>query len=208
MRLHLRQRPTLLLALAALLATLAIAVVFAGLPLRPALLVGWCVGAVTHAVLLLHALVVSSPERLRSHAALLEESRGTVLAATLGAALAALIGVVGELGGGPRAAYSAPLGIATIALSWAYLHTLFAGQYSHAYWLDGGGIEFPGSKQPDWAEFLYFSFTIGMTAQVSDVTTTSPTMRRLVLTHALAAFVFNAAILGLAVNVLAGSAAG
>ena len=208
MRLHLRQRPTLLLALAALLAALAIAVVFAGLPLRPALLVGWCTGAVTHSALLLHALIVSSPEHMRDHAALLEESRWTVLAATLGAALAALLGVVGELGGSPRAAYSAPLGIATIALSWTYLHILFAVQYSHAYWLSGEGIAFPGGKHPDWAEFLYFSFTIGMTAQVSDVTTTSPGMRRLVLAHALAAFVFNAAILGLAVNVLAGRTAG
>lgn len=85
---------------------------------------------------------------------------------------------------------------------------LFAVQYSHAYWLSGGGIAFPHDRHPDWAEFLYFSFTIGMTAQVSDVTTTSPGMRRLVLAHALAAFVFNAATLGLAVNVLAGRTAG
>ncbi|MEO3471410.1 DUF1345 domain-containing protein [Roseomonas sp. CAU 1739] len=207
MRLHLRQRPTLLLAFAVLLAALAIAVLFAGLPLRAGLLVGWCAGAGTHSGLLLHALVITPPDRMRSHARLLEESRWTVLAATLGAAIAALLGVVGEIGGGARAPYSAPLGIATIALSWAYLHMLFAVQYAHAYWLDGGGIAFPGCEHPDWAEFLYFSYTVGMTAQVSDVTTTSPAMRRLVLTHGLAAFVFNAAILGLAVNVLAGSAA-
>ena len=200
MRLHLRQRPTLLLALAALLAALAIAVVFADLPLRPALLVGWCVGAVTHSALLFRALVVSSPEHMRDHAALLEESRWTVLAATLGAALAALVGVVGELGGGPRAAYSAPLGIATIALSWTYLHMLFAVQYSHAYWLSGGGIAFPRDRHPDWAEFLYFSFTIGMTAQVSDVVVTAPRLRRMVLFHGVGSFFYNTVLLALAVN--------
>jgi uncharacterized membrane protein len=125
------------------------------------------------------------------------------------AALAALLGVVTEIGGGgPRPAHSMPLGVATITLSWVYLHVLFAAHYAHAYWLAEGGLDFPGGKEPDWLEFLYLSFTVGMTAQVSDVVTSSPAMRRMVLTHALAAFAFNAAILGVAVNLLAGSAAG
>lgn len=209
MRLHLRQRPTLLLALVVLLVAGGIAALFAGLPLRASVLVGWCAGAATHAVLLLRTLVVTPPEGMRSHAALLEESRWTIIGVTLGAALAALFGVVSEIGGGnTRADYSVLLGITTIVLSWTYLHLLFGVHYAHTYWLTDGGIEFPGGSQPDWAEFLYFSFTVGMTAQVSDVTTSSHAMRRLVLTHALASFVFNAAILGLAVNVLAGSAAG
>ena len=209
MRLHLRQRPTLLLALVVLLVAGGIAALFAGLPLRASVLVGWCAGAATHAALLLRTLVVTPPEGMRSHAALVDESRWTIIGITLAAALAALFGVVSEIGGGgARANYSVLLGIATIVLSWAYLHLLFAVHYAHTYWLDDGGIDFPGGKQqPDWAEFLYFSFTIGMTAQVSDVTTSSHAMRRLVLTHALASFIFNAAILGLAVNVLAGSAA-
>jgi uncharacterized membrane protein len=204
MRLHLRQRPTLLVALGVLLVGCAVAALLVALPLRASILVGWCAGAAAHSALMLRGLVVTPPDRMRSHAAVLEESRWAIIAVTLGGALAALLGVVGEIGGA-RAGYSVPLGIATIALSWAYLHMLFAVQYAHVFWLAGGGIAFPGGDHPDWAEFLYFSFTIGMTAQVSDATTESPAMRRLVLTHALAAFIFNAAILGLAVNVLAGS---
>ena len=160
-------------------------------------------------MLLLQALIVASPEMLRRRAELLEESRWTVLAATLGAALAALYGVISEIAGaGVRGPHSIPLGIGTLVLSWLYLHVLFAVQYAHAYWLAHGGIDFPGNKRPDWAEFLYLSFTIGMTAQVSDVTTTAPGIRRMVLAHGVVSFAFNAAILGLAVNVLAGSAAG
>ncbi len=208
MRLHLRQRPTLLLALVVLLAVGGVAALFADLPLRAAILFGWCAGAATHAALLLRALVVTPREQMRRHAAQLTESSWAIIGTTLAAALAALLAVVTEIGGGARAGYSVALGIGTIALSWTYLHVLFAVQYAHAYWLAEGGIDFPGGKRPDWAEFLYFSFTIGMTAQVSDVTTSSPAMRRLVLAHGLAAFVFNASIIGLAVNLLAGGAAG
>lgn len=208
MRLHLRRRPTLLLALVVLLAVGGIGALFADLPVRAAILFGWCAGAATHAALLLRVLVVTPHAQMRLHAAELSESSWAIIGTTLAAALAALLAVVSEIGGGARAGYSVALGIGTIALSWTYLHMLFAVQYAHAYWLADGGIEFPGGKRPDWAEFLYFSFTIGMTAQVSDVTTNSPAMRRLVLAHALAAFLFNASIIGLAVNLLAGGATG
>ena len=70
--------------------------------------------------------------------------------------------------------------------------------------LAGGGLAFPGSEGPDHAEFLYLAFVVGMTCQVSDVTTASAPMRRLVLLHALVAFGFNAVILAAAVNLAAG----
>lgn len=205
---RLRQRPTLLVALAVLLIVSGLMMQVPGYPLRTAILVGWCAGAATHATLLLWHLVFTPPESLRRHAALVEDSRWAIIGTTLAASLAALVGVFSELGGGgPRAPLSATIGIATIVVSWIYLHVLFAVHYAHAYWLTTGGIVFPGgSKRPDWAEFLYLAFTVGMTAQVSDVTTSSPGMRRLVLAHALAAFVFNAAIVGMAVNLLAGGA--
>ncbi|MBW6398406.1 DUF1345 domain-containing protein [Roseomonas sp. HJA6] len=209
MRLRLRERPTLLLALAVLVAMVVAARVLTDLPLRVAILLGWCAGAATHAAFLLHALIVTSPQTLRSRAEILQDSRWTVLTGTLAAALAALYGVVSEIAGvGDRGPHSITLGIGTLALSWAYLHIVFAVHYAHAYWLEDGGIVFPGGDRPDWAEFLYLSFTVGMTAQVSDVTTCAPGVRRMVLAHGLVSFVFNAAILGLAVNVLAGSAAG
>ena len=209
MPLRLRQRPTLLVALAVLLVVSGLVAMLPGYRLRTAILVGWCAGAATHAALLLRHLVITPPESLRKHAALVEDSRWVIIGTTLAAALAALVGVFTELSGGPRASHSVLIGITTIVVSWVYLHVLFAVHYAHAYWLTTGGIVFPGgSKRPDWAEFLYLAFTVGMTAQVSDVTTSSPGMRRLVLAHGLAAFVFNAAIVGMAVNLLAGGASG
>ncbi|MBR0652942.1 DUF1345 domain-containing protein [Roseomonas terrae] len=209
MRLRLRQRPTLLAATGVLVAVAGGAALLPGVGLRTAILAGWCAGAATHAALLLWHLVATPPDRLRHHAAQIEDSRWSIIGLTLAASVAALAAVVIEIGGGTRGTHSMTLGVATIAVSWAYLHVLFAVHYAHAYWLAGGGIAFPGgSKRPDWAEFLYLAVTVGMTAQVSDVTTASPAMRRLVLAHGLASFLFNAAIVGLAVNLLAGSAAG
>ncbi len=74
--------------------------------------------------------------------------------------------------------------------------------------LAGGGLDFPGNERPDWLEFLYLSLTIGMTAQVSDRDHRLAGDGRLVLAHGLVSFAFNAAIIGVAVMVLAGSAAG
>lgn len=208
LRRMLRHRPSLIVALVVLLLAGALARLVLGYPVRSSFLVGWCAGATTHAALLVRHLLVTAPGKMRHHAALLEDSRWAIIGASLTAAFAALLGVVTEIGGGGRETHSWPLGIATITLSWMYLHVLFAAHYAHAYWLAGGGLDFPGGREPDCLEFLYLSFTVGMTAQVSDVTTCSPAMRRLVLAHGLAAFAFNAAILGVAVNLLAGNATG
>lgn len=208
MRLRLRHRPTLLVALAVLALAAGLAMLIPGFTPRAGLLLGWCAGAATHGGLLLRHLAVTGREAMRRHAEQVEDSRWTILAATLAAALAALVGVVGEIGGTPRAGHAMALGIATIVLSWTYLHVLFAAHYAHLHALLGGGLVFPGEERPDWMEFVYLAFTIGMTAQVSDVTTSSSAMRRMVLAHALVSFAFNAAILGVAVNLLAGSAAG
>ena len=96
-----------------------------------------------------------------------------------------------------------PLGVTTIVLSWMFLHVLFACHYADAYWRTGTGFAFPGAGEPEPTDFLYLAFTVGVTGSVSDVSTTSAEARRLVLTQGLAAFLFNAAIVGAAVNLLA-----
>lgn len=207
MRLRLRDRPGLVVALVVLVAASGLAMLLPGLTARAAILLGWCAGATTHAAMMLHHLAFTPRAHLRDHAALVEDSRWALLGAAIAAALAALTGVVFEIGGSARAPYSLALGMVTLTLSWLYLHVLFAAHYAHLYWLSGG-LQFPGETEPDWLEFLYLGFTIGMTAQVSDVITSSPAMRRMVLAHGLAAFAFNAAIIGVAVNLLAGSAGG
>nr|WP_322626208.1 DUF1345 domain-containing protein [uncultured Flavobacterium sp.] len=104
--------------------------------------------------------------------------------------------------------------IAAISSSWVLLHTIFTVRYAHLYH-DGsivktgdktGGIDFPNPEAPDYIDFAYFSFVIGMTFQVSDVTISSKTIRRYALLHSLISFVFNTIIVALTVNILAGAA--
>jgi uncharacterized membrane protein len=92
-------------------------------------------------------------------------------------------------------------------LSWAFIHTIFALHYAHEFYdVTAGGLAFPqGSADPDYWDFVYFSFVIGMTSQVSDVAVTSKELRRIVTAHGMLSFVFNAALLALTVNLAAGA---
>jgi uncharacterized membrane protein len=102
--------------------------------------------------------------------------------------------------------------LAAVTASWILLHTIFTIRYAHLYHnyhdpvthVEGGGIDFPNAEQPDYIDFAYFSFVIGMTFQVSDVTISSKLVRRYVLLHSLISFVFNTIIVALTVNVIAG----
>lgn len=95
---------------------------------------------------------------------------------------------------------SAPLG-------WFTLHTLFAAHYANLYYFgplceDGRsrGLKFPETARPGPSDFMYFSFVIGMTAQVSDVLVQTPQMRRAVMTHGIISFFFNTVLIAMAVN--------
>lgn len=93
--------------------------------------------------------------------------------------------------------------------AWCVTHTVFGLRYAHAFYGDpdgphgkdhAGGLDFPGEKTPNYLDFAYFSFVIGMTFQVSDVQVTSREMRQLVLLHGMISFAFNTVILALAIN--------
>jgi uncharacterized membrane protein len=92
----------------------------------------------------------------------------------------------------------------TVAVSWTVTHTSFTLRYAHLYYREGregiGGVEFPGSQPPTYFDFAYLAFTIGMCFQVSDMTVTSPQIRRTVLLHAILSFAYNTAILAFALN--------
>lgn len=99
------------------------------------------------------------------------------------------------------------LAIASVPLGWFMLHTLSAFHYASLYHGTSpkhqkyeGGLEFPGGKEPTAGDFLYYSFVIGMTAQVSDVDVTSERIRRATLSHSIASFFYNTVLLALAVN--------
>jgi uncharacterized membrane protein len=99
--------------------------------------------------------------------------------------------------------------IATLALAWLFANMVFTLHYAHLFYLqmkgkDWGGLEVPGTDEPDYGDFLYFAFTLGMTFQTSDVSVTGVHMRRVVLGHCMAAFLFNMGILAFTVNALGG----
>jgi uncharacterized membrane protein len=110
--------------------------------------------------------------------------------------------------------YHVILSIASVSCSWFLVHTIFAFRYAHLYYtckkeevIDKecrGGLEFPNDKAPDYLDFAYFSFGIGMTFQVSDVQVTSGIIRRLTLLHALISFLFNTTFVALIINIIAG----
>lgn len=179
--------------------------------LHEALLGGWCAFAVAS---------LGFAWRAAYHASLTEggvqredPSSPLLLMLVLGgcvASLTAVATVLLNLKQLPDSAQLRPvlLATATVVLSWLLIHTRYAFHYAHRYIEAGGAqgepvLDFPGSQAPDYGDFLYFSFVIGMTSQVSDVTVHSRAMRRLVLLHSLLSFAFNMLILALGVNALA-----
>ncbi|MFL6519294.1 MAG: DUF1345 domain-containing protein [Chthoniobacterales bacterium] len=100
--------------------------------------------------------------------------------------------------------------LVAVICSWALVHTVFGLRYAHTYYGDpdgptgpkshAGGLDFPGDREPDYMDFAYFSFVIGMTFQVSDVVITSRDFRKLVLAHGMLSFGFNTVILALTIN--------
>ena len=155
-------------------------------------------------LLMMFALVGSSgPADLRRHAE--QDDEGVALILIL-AALAVMVSVTAIylVLNSPTAGLAARgAALITLPLGWATIHTLAAFHYAYLYYRVGDhGLTFPGKAEPGAWDFLYFSFTIGMTAQVSDVVATSQPMRRAILIHGVAAFFYNTGILALAVNAI------
>jgi uncharacterized membrane protein len=113
-----------------------------------------------------------------------------------------------ELGAAQHSAPALTLATVTIALSWAAVHTTFALHYAHEFYRGGkpGGLQFPSGdthEDADYWDFVYFSFVIGMTAQVSDVGITDKTIRRTATAHGIVSFIYNTALVALMVNIAA-----
>lgn len=100
---------------------------------------------------------------------------------------------------------------ASLVIVWTFGNAIYALHYAHLYYsrADGGkdaaGLVFPGTKVPDLADFAYFAFTLGVALQTSDVSVTSPHIRRVVTIHCIVAFFFNLGVLALTINVLGSS---
>ena len=174
------------------------------------LLIGWDTFVALYLALAYTMMFRSGVTHIRRNAVLQDDGRFLILMVTALGAFASIAAIVTELGSSHRGASELTLATLTIALSWAAVHTTFALHYAHDFYRDDGspgGLAFPGSddtgEEPDYWDFVYFSFVIGMTAQVSDVGITDKNIRRTATAHGVISFVFNTALVALMVNIAA-----
>ncbi len=171
-------------------------------------LVGWDAFATVYLMLAYMMMYRSGHEHIKPRAILQDDGRVLILMVTQLGALASIAAIVFELGASKKSAPGLSLAVITIALSWTLVHTTFALHYAHEYYRGSkpGGLQFPSGDtrvHADYWDFVYFSFVIGMTAQVSDVGITDKIIRRTATVHGIIAFVFNTALLALMVNIAA-----
>ena len=172
------------------------------------LLISWDIFIALYLLLVYTMVLRSGLPHIRRNAVLQDDGRFLILLVTALGAFASIAAIVFELGASHRSGPQLTLATVTIALSWAAVHTTFALHYAHDYYRGSkpGGLQFPLGDQhehADYWDFVYFSFVIGMTAQVSDVGITDKTIRRTATAHGIISFVFNTALVALMVNIAA-----
>jgi uncharacterized membrane protein len=152
-------------------------------------------------------LKVGDSRAMREDARANDANRAMLLVITGIVMLVILATVAAVVVGGDAVRGIKALVIATLLLAWLFSNSIYALHYAHLAYLrpEGcAGIDFPGTAQPVYADFLYFAFTLGMTFQTSDVAIGDAAIRRTVTFHCLAAFIFNIGVLAFTINVLGG----
>ena len=172
------------------------------------LLAGWDAFAALYLVLAYVMMLRCDIGHIKRNAVVQDDGRFLILLLTALGAFASLAAIISELGSAKNNPASLAVAVVTIALSWTVVHTAFALHYAHDYYRGSkpGGLQFPSGDQhvaADYWDFVYFSFVIGMTAQVSDVGITDKIIRRTATVHGIISFVFNTALLALMVNIAA-----
>lgn len=156
-------------------------------------------------------LLRSQAADMRAYAKENDANRALLLVLSATVSLVVLISVATEMHNGKGNPASIALLVTTLVLAWLFSNSVYALHYAHLYYsddgsgTDSGGLEIPGCDEPDYWDFVYFSFTLGMTFQTSDTQITSWHIRRTSIGHCLAAFVFNIGVLAFSINVLGGS---
>jgi uncharacterized membrane protein len=202
------------------LAVYALLLFVAGLSWRLRFITAWDVGASFALAALFIGLRKSPPEAMTRNALRQDAGKWAVLILTLVAATAGLVVIAAEMplvknASGAEQVARVVFVIYTIVVSWAFIHTVFALHYAHDYYadaklatsapnLESQRLIFPGGQKPTYGDFLYFSFTIGMTFQVSDVQIAEAEIRRVALLHGATAFFYSTGILALTINLVAG----
>jgi uncharacterized membrane protein len=183
---------------------------------RSRLLLSWNAGALAYLALAWTTIARADATMTRVRAQAHDQSGYVIFLLVVTAASASFV-AIGFLVGDfrnllfwPRAGHLT-LSITALLLSWLLIHTLFAFHYARWYYsremeskTHRGGLRFPGDKEPDYLDFAYYAFVVGMTSQVSDVCIMTRHMRRITLVHSVLSFIFNIAILAMSINIIGG----
>ena len=178
----------------------------------------WIACALTVIVLNWIIILTSHPQEVKQIAKIQDSSRTFLFAFIITASVVSFVAIIFLLKSSKGLSEGTKnehilLAISAVAISWWLVHTVFSLRYAHLYYdtetddgkpLKVGGLEFPDTKEPDFLDFIYFGFVVGMTFQVSDVQITDRNIRRLCLLHGLISFIFNTTIVALSINVISG----
>ncbi|MDE2445826.1 MAG: DUF1345 domain-containing protein [Alphaproteobacteria bacterium] len=184
------------------------------------LLISWNIATLFFLFSIGLMMVRSSPETIRRNAVLHDEGQYTILVLSSLAAIASLFAIIVQLGLvkesiGLFKTLHVGLAFVTILTAWAFIHVMFALHYAHEYFEEWrtnksaepqlrGGLDFIGDTgYPNYIDFAYFAFTIGVANATADINITSQKMRRIALVHSILSFFFNMALLGLTINIAA-----
>ena len=183
-------------------------------------LIGWNAAIWLYFLLVAIMIATASDESTQRRTVLQDDGRFAILILTSLAAIAAFGGMFAELANvkdstGIAKALHVCLAAATVISAWAFIHVMFALHYAREHFAarqekdalpseHHGGLKFPGRENPDYLDFFYFSFVIGVACATADVEIWSREMRRTALVHCVLAFFFNTAVLALTINIAAG----
>lgn len=192
---------------------LVVGLAFPGVGIAVHVVAGWDAAGLVMLCLAWWLILTADADEMRQRAAVVDPGRRavslTVIAGCVFSLFAAAVVMRGAEHLTPTTtalALLSTLCMTAVIIAWLLMHTAYTLRYAHLYYCDDdngiGGLEFPGHDRPDALDFAYFAFTLGMCFQVSDVTITSRPIRRTALGHALLSFLFNSAILALALNLV------
>ena len=180
------------------------------------LMIGWDVFSLCMIVFSWITFSITQSHQIRELAKEQDSSRVlifiTVLISTFAGFLAVLLLLISKKDYKDSESLHLSVAISGMLFAWFLIHTIFTFRYAHIFYGDNeekpnthaGGLKFPDDEKPDYMDFAYFSFVLGMTFQVSDVDITSKRLRKLSLLHSILSFILNTVMIALTINIIAG----
>lgn len=178
-------------------------------------MIGWDAFSLSLLIMTWITFFITSAKQIRIQSKVQDPNKSVIfiiiLICTLASFLTVLLLIVTKKQSDSKATWELPIAVAAMIFSWLLIHTSFTLRYAHIFYGDhetepnthAGGLEFPGDTLPDYLDFAYYSFVLGMTFQVSDVQITSRRFRRMALLHGILSFVFDTIMIALTINILA-----